>query len=589
MTARTMFRPLIVGCLAMVCAGTAHPAAAATADALKATIETFLHRVEASSAGKLHWDGADTFDVQTSGDTATATLVNVHFSFRNEANDPKPVATLTLDHIEISRKPSAQGGNLDEIAISVPPLSTLVTDQGREIALTIKEGQATALLEGPDDRQRAGTLVFSSARIEDKGGKSWAGFGPFTSDWKMVRNDDGSWRSPLDFELKGLEFLIAEAPLAGAVERIAYTGEATGPNFAELDALRDRLNEINQQHGDPAESSKALLPLLPKFLAVFSSSKGDLTIERISTKRPDGETLVTLAKATMDGSITGLAGDNAAVRMTLSHEGLTIAPSLVAAARVPRRAVLDLGFEKIAVSALRTLAEAAAKNGAGASDADRQAATQQMIGAVMSLNPVFRLYDASVEFPDVGIDATGEAQRAPPAPIGYAATGDVTVHGFDALPELLTGHFEQELMPLLKFIGSPGADSDSHPVTKFAIASAIGRPIVVNNSNLANWFAAIVSAAPSPGAPARLLRLADPPLAGDDVRAVQRAVAVQQVEPFTEGVYDTATALAVARFQKQAGINVDGTVDEKTREALGIKPPLKPIPLAPGAGAPPKN
>jgi hypothetical protein len=212
-----------------------------------------------------------------------------------------------------------------------------------------------------------------------------------------------------------------------------------------------------------------------------------------------------------------------------------------------------------------------------------------MIGAVMSLNPVFRLYDASLEFPDVGIDATGEAQRAPPAPIGYAATGDVTVHGFDALSELLTGHFEQELLPLLKFIGSPRADPDGRPVIKFAVTSAIGRAIAVDNSNLANWFASVVSAAPSPGSPARLLRLADPPLSGDDVRVVQKAVAAQRVEPFAEGVYDTATALAVARFQKQAGINVDGTVDAKTRDALGIKPPPTPKPLAPGPAAPPKN
>jgi peptidoglycan hydrolase-like protein with peptidoglycan-binding domain len=76
----------------------------------------------------------------------------------------------------------------------------------------------------------------------------------------------------------------------------------------------------------------------------------------------------------------------------------------------------------------------------------------------------------------------------------------------------------------------------------------------------------------------RLLRLSDPPLTGADVRAVQKAVAAQQVEPFTDGIYDTATALAVMRFQKARGLNVDGTVDPKMYDALGLKPSSPPTP-----------
>ena len=63
---------------------------------------------------------------------------------------------------------------------------------------------------------------------------------------------------------------------------------------------------------------------------------------------------------------------------------------------------------------------------------------------------------------------------------------------------------------------------------------------------------------------------------------------------FADGVYDGPTALAAARFQKQAGLNVDGVVDAATRDKLGIKPPPAPPPTAsatprPGKSAAPKN
>jgi hypothetical protein len=559
MTLRRVHAPLLL-CLVATCWFTpAQRAAAADADTLKTTIEDFLHRAELSSEGRVHWDGADTFEVKTDGAAATATIANAHFSFRQEPGDAKPLATLTLDRVEIIREPAAQGGNLDQLTITLPALATLVTDEGREIALRVKSGRATALLETPDDRQRAGTIAFDSARVEDRGGKSWAGFGPFASSWKIVRGDDGGWHSPLDFELKGLEFLIDEAPLAGGVERIAYSADANGPNLAEFDALRDRMNQIRTELRDkPEQKGEAWLPVLTKILTVFSASKGELTIERVSAKRPGGATLVTLDKAALGGSFSGLTADNAEFRIRLSHDGLTIAPSLVDAVQVPRRAVFEFGVEKLAVGALRTIAEAAAKSATEASDEDRQTASVEMLAGAMLLNPVVRVYEASAEFPDVGVTASGEVHRAPPAPIGYAATGEVAVRGFDALAGVLTAPFAREVLPLLKFIGSAGSDAAGHPVAKFALTSTIGRPIAVNNSDLANWFgAAPPHAAPAPGAPPRLLRLADPPLEGDDVRAVQKAVVTQQVEPFKDAVYDTAT-----------------------RDKLGLKPPPPAVPNA---------
>ena len=72
---------------------------------------------------------------------------------------------------------------------------------------------------------------------------------------------------------------------------------------------------------------------------------------------------------------------------------------------------------------------------------------------------------------------------------------------------------------------------------------------------------------------------------GADVGAVQRALAAAKAAGVPQsGVYDGATAAAVARYQKQAGINVSGAVDAATRDRLGIKPP--PAPAKPGVPAP---
>lgn len=585
MTLRRALRPVLAGLLALCWLAPPQLAVAADPDAFKTAIEIFLHRAEASAEGYLRWDGADSFTVKTDGDAAVATLVNAHFSLRKDPNDAKPLASLTLDRVEIIRKPAAQGGKFDDLAIALPTLVTLVSDEGREVDLTLEDGHVSVLLEGPDDRQRAVAVDFAEARVADKGGKDgtdtggkdWVRFGPFTASAKTVTNADGSWRSPIEFELKGVEFLFAEAPLAGRVERIAYSAGATGSSLAALDELRDRMTDTrNEVRRKPEIGGTAWLPLLSKFLTVFSTSEGKLTIEQASAKRPDGETLLTLAKAWMRGSISGLDGDSAALRFSLGHEGLALAPSLVPTAQAPRRADLDFGLDKIAVGVLRTICDAAAKAGPDASDQDRQAASQQMIAAAMALSPVFHVYDASVEFPDVAVSASGEAHRAPPLPIGYAASGDVTVREFDALPEVLTGPLERAMLPLLKFIGHAATDADGHPVMKFALTSAIGRWIDINGSNLANWFGASPSGAP------RLLRLARPPLHGDDVTAVQKAVADNRVEPFEPGIYDTATALAVARFQKNAGLNVDGTVDAAVRHKLGLKPSA----AAPDAASP---
>lgn len=586
-----MLRAALKAVVVAVACGVVVSNAAAAPDAdLKAEIEAFIHRTEAAFDGRLHWEGVDTFEVAPGGDAAT--LVNLRFSFRKDGGDLKPAVSVSFDRMEIRRKAAGGDGKLTEFAVTLPATSTMTTDDGTEIGLSLTDAHLTALVENPGERQRAATLTLGGGRIEDKGGKGHLGFGPLTGNWKILRAENGSWTAPVDIELKQLDFLSAEAPLAATADRIVYAATAAGPNLAKFDAWRDRANELKEQaQGNPDKKIEAWASLLPDLLTIFSNSRGELMVEKVIAKRPDGDTpLVTLAKAKLGGGFTGLDGEKAGFRMVIGHDGLVIDPSLMPENQVPRRAIVDFGLEDIATGALRSLAEAASLAGPGATDADKQKAMQQFIAVGVSLNPVLRIYDASADFKHVSLDASGEAKRAPPAPIGYAASGDVRVRGFDALPEIVTGWLARAQLPLLKLIGAAETAADSAPVVKFHIASAMGKPLTVNDSNLAAWLDSSVSSSPG----LRTLHLTDPPMNGDDVRAVQKKLPAPRDGTFTDGVYDGPTALAVARFQKQAGLNVDGVVDAATRDKLGIKPPPASSPPAsatprPGKSAAPKN
>jgi hypothetical protein len=549
--------------------------AAATGSAeLKTEIEDFFHYLELSSNGVLHWEDADSFDVQDDGDGASAVIVKGHFSVRDRNGGPKPLASITLDRIEVHRRPA--GDNLIELTVALPARSTLVAADGSETSLALKDATATALIEEPGERQRGLSMTLASARIEHNGGANWINFGPLRLKWKLSRTDNGGWVAPIDFELKTIEFTFANAPLAGTVARIGYAAEANGPSLAELDALRDQIRQLRDDlQNDPQAKARTFLTLLPQIFAAFSQSHGNLTIEAIAAQRPGGPKLLSLAKAMFDASITGLGGDSAALRFNYSHDGLNLDQSLLPEAQVPRHVAVDLGIEDIAGAPLRAILEAASR-GTSDNQADKQAAFAQLLGAAMQLNPVLRIHGVQIDFKDVGADGNGVIKRTPPAPIGYEATGDVMVRGFDALPEVVTSRFNRAMLPLLKFLGVADKAADGTPVIKFHLTSAIGKTLTINDSNVSSWFGG-----PPLPASRRILRLADPFLMGDDVRAVQQAVKANQVEKFTDGVYDTATALAVARFQKQAGLNVSGVVDAATREKLGLPEPPRALPLAP--------
>jgi peptidoglycan hydrolase-like protein with peptidoglycan-binding domain len=211
------------------------------------------------------------------------------------------------------------------------------------------------------------------------------------------------------------------------------------------------------------------------------------------------------------------------------------------------------------------MAQLAADAAADGSPDAWKRATPALIATAASLQPVFRVYDAMANFKDVGVDGRGEARRAPPPPLGYTAGGDVTVRGFDALREIVTDNIGQGYLALLKFLGERVTGPDGTEVTQFHLTSAPGKLIAVNGNDVSGWFQGAGGSEHRP----RVLRLADPPEQGDDVRAVQKAV---MTGGRADGTYDVETALAVMRFQQSHGLNVDGIVDTATRNKLGLSP-----------------
>jgi hypothetical protein len=71
---------------------------------------------------------------------------------------------------------------------------------------------------------------------------------------------------------------------------------------------------------------------------------------------------------------------------------------------------------------------------------------------------------------------------------------------------------------------------------------------------------------------ARILKLTDPFMQGEDVRKVQQALIVLGLleADQLDGIYNPATAKAIEIFQKREGLSVDGQVGPATRKALKI-------------------
>jgi Putative peptidoglycan binding domain len=563
-----------IGASLVLCLLVASPASAAAFDEqFKSEIEEFLNKLTLTTQGLVSWEGSDALDFRHEGEAAVAIIGNARLAI-HEAQ----TSQIVFDHIEIRRAPVAGSPNAAKLDIVFPTQSTLTLADGTKTGLSLKDATASLVVEEASNRFRETVLSFAGARLEHPTTGDWMNFGPMSFASKLVGAADGGWSTPIDFELKQVEFFLTEVPIGGAIDRIAYDASSSGPDVAALNRLRDRIDELRQQgERPPAARLDALLELLPTVPTLFSLVKGEATVEGVAVRAATGEPLVGLAKTSIGGALTGLSGDTAAWRITLRQNGLTLANAILGPSKVPQDVVIDFGLEDVATGPLRTLLEAIGKARNGTNDADSQQATGRMLGAAAMLNPVFRIHEVALQTKDVGISATGKTTGSPLAPKGYTAEADVVVRGFDALPALVADLPGSEYLPLLKVIGTAAAGSD----TKFHLASTPQKWITINGNDVTGWFA---DDKPAPGQP-RQLRPAQPAQQGDDVRAVQRALASAKITAPQTGIYDGATAAAVAQFQKQNGLNVDGVVSAATRDKLG----LKPAPPSGGAAKPPSR
>jgi murein L,D-transpeptidase YcbB/YkuD len=204
-------------------------------------------------------------------------------------------------------------------------------------------------------------------------------------------------------------------------------------------------------------------------------------------------------------------------------------------------------------------------SGAVETEANSRHALQQALGAAAMLNPTFHIYDIALDTEEVGVDLTAEAKGSPLAPKGYTAFGDLAVRGFDAIAKLSGGIPFAEYLPVLREIGIEEAAPDGTRRLQFHLASTPGKWITINGNDVSTWFEGAEAAAGQ----LRLLKPSDPPMRGDDVKSVQRALTAAKIPVEQDGEYNSAAAGAVARFQKQKGLNVSGVVDAATRQQLG--------------------
>jgi chitosanase len=71
--------------------------------------------------------------------------------------------------------------------------------------------------------------------------------------------------------------------------------------------------------------------------------------------------------------------------------------------------------------------------------------------------------------------------------------------------------------------------------------------------------------------PRRFLKLQMPYMVGEDVRALQTALAAKGLGRDVDGIYGPLTEARVRQFQIQAGLKADGIVGPATRAALGLE------------------
>ena len=529
----------------------------------KAEIQALAGGLGPSTDGALEWVAADPFDIRRDGDSLVAVVANAKMTLHGDE-----IVHIGFDRLEIRQTGQQGGGKPVALAFLLPKEVTFAGPAGAETKLTVKDGRASAVVDPQTGRTRDAAATFAAAHVDQPGSGASIDFGPMTMTSKVVAEAAGAWSAPFDFELTKVEFAVPQVA-AGTIERVAVTGKSAGPKLDRLEQLRDGLDALQKEkEGSPQIRLARLLALLPTMPSVFATIRGDAVLDGLKVLGGGGEPLVSLAKAEIMTEATGFDGDSGAIRFTIRQDGLDLAPSLLDARQVPHRVVVDFGIENLKTEALRSLLKAAGEANA-ADKADKEQANERMLGALAMLDPTFRIYDVTVDTKDVGANLTAEVTGSPLAPTGYTAGGDLVVRGFDAIPQLGVDMPYAEYLPLLKELAVEDKAPDGTPRVEFRLASAPSKWITVNGYNLSPWFE---DAEPGPGR-ARLLKPADPPMQGADVESVQRALAAAKIAVDQDGIYHPSTAAAVARFQKQQGINISGVVDDQTRRVLGVAEP----------------
>jgi hypothetical protein len=543
------------------------PAAEPDVDRFKTEIDAFVGRLGPSSNGALKWVGSDPYEVRRDGDALLAIIENARLSL----DTPQP-GELILDRLEIKQIARKDEGKLIELALTLPKNIILSETDGTETKINLTAARADTVVEAESGRGRETLVQIASARIDHPKTGTWVSLGPLSMSSKLVAEPNGGWSGPVEFEVKGIEYFLPQGPVGGAIDRIAFTGRSAGPRLNELDKLRRAIDQMQADDSkSPQARGAAFLVTLSTISEPFSTIRGDLALEGLTVRSVTGETLIGVTKAASTAEVTGLDTEQAALRFSITHEGLDLAPSLLENAKVPRRMVLDFGVADLSTRALTNLLHALITatdqrvSGESETEANKQEALQQALGAAAMLNPTFHVYEIAIDTAEVGVDLTAEAKGSPLAPKGYTATGDVAVRGFDAIPKLSGGIPFAEYLPVLREIGIEGTAPDGTPRLRFHLTSAPTNWIAINSNDVSAWFDGTETA---PGQP-RLLKPSDPPMRGNDVKNVQRALAAAKISVEQDGEYNSATAGAVARFQKQNGLNVSGVVDAATRQRLG--------------------
>ena len=530
-------------------------------------IDTLLGRLGPSSNGVVKWVSSAPYEIRRDSDTLVAVIDDARLSF--ETQHPGEIA---LDRVEIRRIGQREEGRLTEFAVLLPKSMTLTQGDGTQTKITLADARANALVEASSGRGRDTSITIASARIEQPGTGAWVKVGPLSMTSRLVVDPNGGWTGPVEFAATEIEYFVPQGPLGGAIERIAFSGLSAGPSLDELETLRDAVDvlQADRSHSQKARGG-AVLSILSTIGAPFGMIRGEFALDGLVIRGVTGEVLVAVTKAGVGAEITGLDRETAAARFNIRHEGLDLAPSVLEQAKVPHRVVVDVGISELSTQALSKVLPAlgmvAAEDGSS-EDRQKHEAVEQILGAVATLKPTFHIYDAAFDTEGFGVDLTAEAKGSPLAPKDFTAAGDLTVRDLDAIAKLSTGLPFAEYLPVLKEIGVEEKGPDGTKRVGFHLASAPPKWITINGNDVGAWFD---GDAPKSSQP-RVLKPSDPPSTGNDVRSVQQALTEAQMPVERDGIYNPATAAAVARFQKQHGLNVSGVVDAETRQRLGVQP-----------------